>query len=92
MISFSTVCGINGTFYIKFEHNLGIVKINEHLVVKNLLTKFSKTNEHSNVTTFVHALIHMHACMHTHRHTDKYLRRDMLRSFPWCLIIMIVTQ
>ena len=54
MISFSTVCGINGTFYIKFEHNLCITKINEYLVAKNLLENVTNTNEHLNVTTFVH--------------------------------------
>ena len=53
---FSTICRINGTFYIKFEHNLCIIKINECLVAKNLLTNVTKMNEHSNVTTFVHAL------------------------------------
>ena len=57
MISFSTVCGINGTFYIKFEHSLCIIKINECLVAKNLLTNVTKMNEHLNVTTFVHALV-----------------------------------
>ena len=57
MISFSTICRINGTFYIKFEHNLGIFKINECLVAKNLLTNVTKTNEHSNITTFFHALL-----------------------------------
>ena len=56
MITFSTICGINGTFYIKFENNLCIIKINECLVAKNLLTNVTKTNEHSNVTTFIHAL------------------------------------
>ena len=56
MITFSINCGINGTFYIKFEHDLCIIKINECLVAKNLLTNVTKTNEHSNVTTFVHAL------------------------------------
>ena len=56
MISFSTVCDINGTFYIKFEHNFCIIKINECLVAKSLLTNVTKINEHSNVTTFVHAL------------------------------------
>ena len=56
MISFSTVCGINGTLYIKSEHNLCIIQINECLVAKNLLKNVTKTNEHSNVTTFVHAL------------------------------------
>ena len=40
-----------------FTSNLSIIKINECLVVKNLLTNVTKTNEHSNVTTFVHALI-----------------------------------
>ena len=39
MISFSTICDTNGTFYIKFEHNLCIIKINECLVAKNLLIK-----------------------------------------------------
>ena len=43
------------TFYIKIEQNLCI--INECLVAKNLLTNVTKTNEHSNVTTFVHALL-----------------------------------
>ena len=57
MISLSTVCSINGTFCIKFEHNLGTIKINKCLVVKNLLMKVTKTNEHLNVTTFVHALV-----------------------------------
>ena len=42
-------------FYIKIEHNLCI--INECLVAKNLLTNVNKMNEHSNVTTFVYALI-----------------------------------
>ena len=61
MISFSTVCGINGTFYIKFEHNLCIIKINECLVAKNLLTNVTKTNELSNVTTFVDALLFVYS-------------------------------
>ena len=56
MVNFSTVCSINGTFYIKFDHNLCIIKINECLVAKNLLMNVTKTNEHLNVTTFVHAL------------------------------------
>ena len=60
MISFSTICDINSTFYIKFEHNLCIIKINECLVSKNLLTNVTKTNEHLNVTTFVHALLSMY--------------------------------
>ena len=42
----------------KFEHNLCIIKINECLAAKNLLTNVTKTNEHSNVTTFVHALVY----------------------------------
>ena len=63
MISFSTICGINGTFYIKFEHNLCTIKINECLVAKNLLMNVTKTNEHLNVTTFVHALV---CCMAAH--------------------------
>ena len=57
MITFSNICGINGKFYIKFEHNLCIIKINECLVAKTLLTNVTKTNEHSNITTFVHALL-----------------------------------
>ena len=57
MISFLTVCGINGTFYNKFEHNISIIKINECLVAENIPMNVTKTNEHSNVTTFVHALI-----------------------------------
>ena len=44
----------------KFEHNLCIIKINECLVAKNLLMNVTKTNEHSNVTTFVHALVRVH--------------------------------
>ena len=32
-------------------------KINECLVAKNLLTNVTKMNEHSNGTTFVHALV-----------------------------------
>ena len=39
-------------------HDLDIIKINECLVAKNLLTNVTKTNEHSNVATFVHALIY----------------------------------
>ena len=39
-------------------HDLDIIKINECLVAKILLTNVTKTNEHSNVATFVHALIH----------------------------------
>ena len=34
-----------------------IIKINECLVAKDLLTNVTKTNEHSNVTTFVRALV-----------------------------------
>ena len=37
-------------------HDLDIIKINKYLVAKNLLTNITKTNEHSNITTFVHAL------------------------------------
>ena len=40
-----------------YNVNLSIIKINQCLVAKNLLTNVTKTNEHSNVTTFVHALI-----------------------------------
>ena len=32
------------------------MKINEYLVAKNLLMNVTEMNEHSNVTTFVHAL------------------------------------
>ena len=38
-------------------HDLDIIKINKCLVAKILLTNVTKTNEHSNVATFVHALI-----------------------------------
>ena len=38
-------------------HDLDIIKINECLVAKNVLTNATKTNEHSNVATFVHALL-----------------------------------
>ena len=40
-----------------FTYNLCIIKINECLVAKNLLTNVTKANKHSNVTTFVYALI-----------------------------------
>ena len=56
MVSFSTVCSIKKTFYIQSVHDLDIIKINECLVAKDLLTNVTKTNEHSNVATFVHAL------------------------------------
>ena len=36
---------------------LCIIEINKCLVAKILLTNVTKTNEHSNVATFVHALI-----------------------------------
>ena len=42
LVSFSTVCGINGTLNIKFEHNLCIIKINKCLVAKNLLMNVTK--------------------------------------------------
>ena len=38
-------------------HDLDIIKINECLVAKDLLTNVTKTNEHSNVATFVRALL-----------------------------------
>ena len=38
-------------------HDLDIIKINECLVAKNLLANVIKTNKHSNVATFVHALV-----------------------------------
>ena len=63
MISFSTICGINGTFYNKFEHNLCIIKINKCLVAENILMNVTKMNKHLNVTTFVHALICISVCM-----------------------------
>ena len=46
---------------MKFEHILCIIKIKECLVTKNLLMNVTKTNEYSNVTTFVHALVAMNA-------------------------------
>ena len=47
------------TFCIKFAHKSGIDTSNECLDVKNLLTNVTQMNEHSNVPTFVHALICM---------------------------------
>ena len=46
-------------FYMKFVHKLHIInnKIDECLVAKNLLVNVIKTNKHSNITTFVCALI-----------------------------------
>ena len=41
-------------------HDLDKININECLVAKNLLTNVTKTNEPSNVATFVRALIHIH--------------------------------
>ena len=38
-------------------HDLDIIKIDECLVAKNLLTNVTKTNEHLNVVTFVRALV-----------------------------------
>ena len=38
-------------------HDLDIIKINECLVAKILLTNVTKTNEHSNVATFVRTLV-----------------------------------
>ena len=40
-------------------HDLDIIKIDECLVAKNVLTNVTKTNEHLNVVTFVHALFYM---------------------------------
>ena len=40
-------------------HDLDIIKINECLVAKNLLTNVTKTSEHSNFATFVRALVAM---------------------------------
>ena len=48
-------------------HDLDIIKINECLVAKILLTNVTKTNEHSNVATFVHALIHTESGISTLR-------------------------
>ena len=50
-------CGVNGTFTLDLRHNLK----NECLVTKNLLMNVIKMNEHSNVATFVHALLCTHA-------------------------------
>lgn len=41
-------------FYILSVHDLDIIKINECLVAKNLLTNVTKPK---NVATFVHALL-----------------------------------
>ena len=38
-------------------HDLDIIKIDECLVARNLLTNVTKTNKHSNVVTFVRALV-----------------------------------
>ena len=57
MTIFSMVCGVNGTFTLDLRHNLK----NECLVTKNLLMNVIKMNEHSNVATFVHALLCTHA-------------------------------
>ena len=42
----------------KTVHDLDIIKINECLVAKNILTNVTKMNEHSNVATFVRALVY----------------------------------
>ena len=81
MITFSNICGINGKFYIKFEHNLCIIKINECLVAKNLLTNVTKTNEHSNVTTFVHALHCMITCYSYTQAIHKYWQKTFAKPF-----------
>ena len=43
-------------------HDLDIIKINECLVAKSLLTNVTKTNEHSNIAKFVYALLHAIPC------------------------------
>jgi len=45
------------TFCIKFAHKSGINTINQCLEAKILLTNDTQMNEHSNVPTFVHALV-----------------------------------
>ena len=65
VVSFSTVCGISDTLYIKF---LCITEINECLVAKILLTNITKMNEHSNVARFVHTLIHMYVYLHAYNY------------------------
>ena len=55
MVSLSNVCGISGTFYIMFYAYNGDQQM---FGGKILLTNVTKTNEHSNVTRFVHALIY----------------------------------
>ena len=42
----------------RYNKILCIIEINECLVAKILLTNVTKTNEHLNVATFVHTLIH----------------------------------
>ena len=50
-------CGINGTFTLSvIMHNLDIIK-NKRLVAKHLLMNVTKMNAHSNLATFVGALI-----------------------------------
>ena len=62
MVSFSTVCSIKKTFHIQSVRDLDIIKINKCLVAKDLLMYVTKTNEHSNVATFVHALVCVRVC------------------------------
>ena len=56
VVSFSTVCGISGMFYI--HKVLCIIEVNKYLVAKILLTNVTTTNEHLNVVRFVHALLY----------------------------------
>ena len=67
----------------KFEHNLCIININECLVAKNLLMNVTKTNEHSNVTTFVHAL---------HQISANFLIWPIAKAFKECGAQKIILQ
>ena len=63
MTSLTTVCDINGNFYIKFVHTFDIIKKTNVWSQKNLLTNATKMNEHSNFATFVHALLANYASL-----------------------------
>jgi len=55
-------------FCIKFAHKSGISAINKCLGAKILLMNVTQTNEHSNVSTFVCALVAMYVAMRENFH------------------------
>ena len=72
-------------------HDLDIIKINECLVAKNLLANVIKTNEHSNVATFVRALVHINlyvlVCLHVYIHTYIHLAYShYVRILVYCFV------